>query len=138
MDRLGHSDAGRDGRGPAFRRKRILARDRNRTPHARRKGRSDLRGDQPDPQVDRRRRASATNGFRAWRLTVPDRAATGAAGRPAGRNADSLGAFAAEPPRERPDSPPASYGVPRRGGRFVEWSHVIGRLGSADAYWLGT
>lgn len=48
------------------------------------------------------------------------------------------GRFAVEPPRERPDSPPKSYGVPRRGGEFVEWSHVIERLTSAEGYWLGT
>ena len=54
------------------------------------------------------------------------------------RGSARLHAFAAEPPRERPDSPPASYGVPRSGGRFVEWSHVIDRLSSAEAYWLGT
>jgi len=48
------------------------------------------------------------------------------------------GRFAAEPPRERPDSPPKSYGVPRRGGTFVEWGHVIERLTGAEGYWLGT
>lgn len=46
--------------------------------------------------------------------------------------------FEREPPRERPDSPPASYGVPRVGGAYVDWSHVIDRLGRATAYWLGT
>lgn len=51
---------------------------------------------------------------------------------------DTPHTFATEPPRERPDSPPPSYGVPRRGGRFVEWSHVIERLSSAEAYWLAT
>jgi hypothetical protein len=39
------------------------------------------------------------------------------------------GRFATEPPRERPDSPPEGYGVPRRGGEFIEWSHVLERLG---------
>jgi hypothetical protein len=48
------------------------------------------------------------------------------------------GRFATEPPRERPDSPPKSYGVPRKGGTFIEWSHVIDRLTSAEGYWLGT
>ena len=48
------------------------------------------------------------------------------------------GPFAAEPHRERPDSPPRSYGVPRSGGRFVEWAHVIERLDRAEAYWLAT
>ena len=37
----------------------------------------------------------------------------------------AVGAFAVEPPRERPDSPPPSYGVPRQGGEFIEWSHVV-------------
>jgi hypothetical protein len=48
------------------------------------------------------------------------------------------GRFAIEPSRERPDSPPKSYGVPPRGGTFIEWAHVIGRLTSAEGYWLGT
>jgi hypothetical protein len=48
------------------------------------------------------------------------------------------GAFGVEPTRERPESPPRSYGVPRRGGTFVAWDHVIGRLRSAEAYWLTT
>ena len=46
--------------------------------------------------------------------------------------------FGAEPHRERPDSPPPSYGVPRSGGTFVEWRHVVERLTSAEAYWLAT
>jgi hypothetical protein len=48
------------------------------------------------------------------------------------------GRFANEPSRERPDSPPKSYGVPRRGGTFIEWAHVIDRLTTAEGYWLGT
>jgi hypothetical protein len=48
------------------------------------------------------------------------------------------GRFATEPPRERPDSPPRSYGVPRRGGTFIEWRDVIERLRTADGYWIGT
>jgi hypothetical protein len=48
------------------------------------------------------------------------------------------GAFDREPPRERPDSPPASYGVPETGGSFVEWSSFVDRLGSASAYWIAT
>jgi hypothetical protein len=48
------------------------------------------------------------------------------------------GRFAVEPPRERPDSPPKSYGVPRRGGTFIEWSRVIERLKEAEGYWIGT
>ena len=48
------------------------------------------------------------------------------------------GAFGAEPTRERPDSPPPSYGVPRSGGRFVEWGHVVERLTGAEAYWIAT
>lgn len=48
------------------------------------------------------------------------------------------GAFSSEPPRERPDSPPKSYGVPRRGGEFIEWSHVVERLASAEGYWIAT
>jgi hypothetical protein len=48
------------------------------------------------------------------------------------------GRFAVEPKRERPDSPPKSYGVPRRGGEFIEWAHVIDRLTAAEGYWIGT
>jgi nitroimidazol reductase NimA-like FMN-containing flavoprotein (pyridoxamine 5'-phosphate oxidase superfamily) len=48
------------------------------------------------------------------------------------------GAFQEEPPRERPESPPESYGVPQAGGTFVEWSTVVERLRSATAYWLAT
>ena len=44
------------------------------------------------------------------------------------------GAFAEEPPRERPDSPPKSYGVPRKGGTFIEWPHVVERLRTASGY----
>jgi hypothetical protein len=46
--------------------------------------------------------------------------------------------FATEPPRERPDGPPPSYGVPRKGGTFIEWSNVVERLTNAEAYWIGT
>lgn len=48
------------------------------------------------------------------------------------------GRFATEPLRERPDSPPESYGVPRKDGEFIEWAHVIERLTAAEGYWLGT
>jgi len=48
------------------------------------------------------------------------------------------GRFAAEPARERPESPPESYGVPQEGGTFVDWAHVIERLTTAEGYWLGT
>ena len=48
------------------------------------------------------------------------------------------GRFAIEPTRERPDSPPEGYGVPRKGGTFVEWSHVVDRLATAEGYWIGT
>jgi hypothetical protein len=48
------------------------------------------------------------------------------------------GAFAKEPPRDRPDSPPASYGVPRKGGKFVPWQEVVERLRTASGYWLAT
>jgi hypothetical protein len=48
------------------------------------------------------------------------------------------GRFAVEPPRERPDSPPEGYGVPRMGGDFVDWPHVIERLTGAEGYWIGT
>jgi hypothetical protein len=48
------------------------------------------------------------------------------------------GALAIEPPRERPDSPPASYGVPRTGGVFVAYEGVIERLRDATGYWLAT
>jgi pyridoxine/pyridoxamine 5'-phosphate oxidase len=49
-----------------------------------------------------------------------------------------MGTFTTEPPRGRPDSPPPSYGVPRRGGEFVPWERVVERLRSAEAYWLAT
>lgn len=49
-----------------------------------------------------------------------------------------MGAFSIEPTRERPDSPPKSYGVPRRGGTFIEWAYVVERLTSAEAYWIAT
>jgi Pyridoxamine 5'-phosphate oxidase len=49
-----------------------------------------------------------------------------------------MGAFGVEPERERPDSPPPSYGVPRSGGRFVAWGHVVERLTRAEAYWIAT
>jgi hypothetical protein len=52
--------------------------------------------------------------------------------------ADRPRAFASEPPRERPDSPPESYGVPTRGGEFVAWDGVVHRLATASAYWLAT
>ena len=48
------------------------------------------------------------------------------------------GRFAVEPRRERPDSPPESYGVPAEGGEFIDWTHVIERLVAAEGYWLGT
>ena len=48
------------------------------------------------------------------------------------------GRFSIEPPRERPDSPPRSYGVPRKGGTFMEWSRMIERLIEAEAYWIAT
>lgn len=48
------------------------------------------------------------------------------------------GRFATEPPRERPDSPPKGYGVPRKGGEFIEWAHVIDRLTAAEGYWIST
>lgn len=48
------------------------------------------------------------------------------------------GAFAVEPPRDRPDSPPASYGVPREGGTFIDWETVVRRLETSSAYWLAT
>jgi pyridoxamine 5'-phosphate oxidase-like protein len=46
--------------------------------------------------------------------------------------------FAREPGRERPESPPPSYGVPETGGELVAWSHVVERLDAATAYWLAT
>jgi len=49
-----------------------------------------------------------------------------------------MGTFTTEPPRGRPDSPPPSYGVPRRGGEFVPWERVVERLRTAEAYWLAT
>lgn len=52
--------------------------------------------------------------------------------------AAGTGAFGSEPPRERPDSPPEGYGVPREGGEFIEWDGVVHRLATASAYWLAT
>jgi Pyridoxamine 5'-phosphate oxidase len=49
-----------------------------------------------------------------------------------------LHALCREPRRDRPSSPPESYGVPRQGGVFVDWQHVVGRLRGAEAYWLAT
>jgi nitroimidazol reductase NimA-like FMN-containing flavoprotein (pyridoxamine 5'-phosphate oxidase superfamily) len=48
------------------------------------------------------------------------------------------GAFALEPPAERPRTPDTSYGVPAEGGRFIGWATCIGRLRAAEAYWLAT
>jgi hypothetical protein len=48
------------------------------------------------------------------------------------------GAFSTEPPRDRPSSPPESYGVPPTGGDFVPWDAVVHRLLTATAYWLAT
>jgi hypothetical protein len=48
------------------------------------------------------------------------------------------GAFAEEPPRHRPDSPPPSYGVPRKGGTFIPWQDVVERLRTATGYWIAT
>ena len=49
-----------------------------------------------------------------------------------------MGTFSEEPPRHRPDSPPPSYGVPRRGGEFIAWDRVVERIRTAEAYWLAT
>ncbi len=46
--------------------------------------------------------------------------------------------FLNPPDRERPTSPPESYGVPQAGGDFIDWAHVVQRLEGASAYWLGT
>src|SRR4051812_12081183 len=48
------------------------------------------------------------------------------------------GPFLNPPDRERPDSPPESYGVPQSGGDWVDWQHVLDRLTQASAYWLAT
>ncbi|HET7476132.1 MAG TPA: pyridoxamine 5'-phosphate oxidase family protein [Dermatophilaceae bacterium] len=52
----------------------------------------------------------------------------------------AFAAFAAHtaPTRDRPTSPPDSYGVPQQGGTFVRWDHVVQRLAAAPAYWLAT
>jgi hypothetical protein len=47
-------------------------------------------------------------------------------------------AFGRPPEGERPASPPASYGVPQKGGDMVDWQFVTSRLRSARVYWLGT
>ena len=51
---------------------------------------------------------------------------------------DTRGSLADPPPFERPTTPGPGYGVPRRGGTFIPWDHVIERLSSASAYWLAT
>jgi hypothetical protein len=50
----------------------------------------------------------------------------------------ATGPFHAPPARERPDSPPESYGVPQTGGDWIDWQHVVDRLITASAYWLAT
>jgi pyridoxamine 5'-phosphate oxidase-like protein len=54
------------------------------------------------------------------------------------RQPGSPGYFRVEPQRERPNSPPRSYGVPPRGGKFIEWAHVVDRLRDAEGYWIST
>jgi hypothetical protein len=48
------------------------------------------------------------------------------------------GAFRREPPRDRPRTPDAGYGVPATGGTMVDWSASVERLRRAEAYWLAT
>lgn len=48
------------------------------------------------------------------------------------------GAFADPPRRERPTTPGRSYGVPQRGGKFIDWSFVCERLTSERNYWVAT
>lgn len=50
----------------------------------------------------------------------------------------TAGAFAVPPNAERPTTPDKDYGVPRTGGDFISWDHVIERLRAAPAYWLAT
>ena len=50
----------------------------------------------------------------------------------------SHGAFADPPDAQRPISPPAGYGVPRKGGEMMPWSFVTGQLESARNYWIVT
>ena len=77
MDGLGRGDEGDDRRRPALRRERLLARDRDRAPDARRQGRPDLRGHQPDPPADRRRRGAAAVGARMTPERAPRRRGPG-------------------------------------------------------------
>lgn len=49
-----------------------------------------------------------------------------------------MGTLSSEPRRDRPDSPPPSYGVPRKGGEWVPWERTVDRLREAEAYWLAT
>jgi nitroimidazol reductase NimA-like FMN-containing flavoprotein (pyridoxamine 5'-phosphate oxidase superfamily) len=51
---------------------------------------------------------------------------------------DRLGAFADPPERERPTTPGHDYGVPRRGGEFIEWAYVVDRLTDGRNYWVAT
>jgi hypothetical protein len=50
----------------------------------------------------------------------------------------SNGTLANPPAAERPTTPGPGYGVPRIGGKLIEWDHVIDRLSTAKAYWLAT
>jgi nitroimidazol reductase NimA-like FMN-containing flavoprotein (pyridoxamine 5'-phosphate oxidase superfamily) len=50
----------------------------------------------------------------------------------------SAGAFAEPPSAERPTTPGRDYGVPETGGEMVDWTTIVDRLRSAQAYWLAT
>ena len=58
VDGVGCRHEGRHGRRPALRRERLLPRDRDRAPDARREGRPDLRGHQPGPPASSSRTRS--------------------------------------------------------------------------------
>jgi nitroimidazol reductase NimA-like FMN-containing flavoprotein (pyridoxamine 5'-phosphate oxidase superfamily) len=49
-----------------------------------------------------------------------------------------MGSLSSPPAAERPDTPGPDYGVPATGGTMVDWSHVVERLTSAEAYWVVT
>src|SRR4051794_32910908 len=86
MDRIRRRDAGDDRCRPTVRGERVLPGNGHGTPDARRQGRPDLRGHQPDPSRDRRRRGPPARGRRLTPATTSARDA------PSPRTADTSGA----------------------------------------------
>ena len=48
------------------------------------------------------------------------------------------GAFANMLPAGRPRTYDVGYGVPAQGGSMIGWAACVGRLRTAEAYWLAT